>query len=67
MCKGEKGGNCNRTACQKPISEDRQYYNTSTHAWYCTRCALMIQRANPELVLFPDLVEYWGTDIHMVC
>lgn len=43
--KGIKNGNCNRTACQKPIAS---YYNHSTEKWYCADCATLINNANPE-------------------
>jgi hypothetical protein len=34
--KGIKGGNCNLTACQKPVA---LYYNKSTEKYYCKACA----------------------------
>lgn len=40
MSKGTKGGNCNRTACQQPGAD---FYNKSTRAYYCRKCAEMIQ------------------------
>lgn len=40
MTKGTtQGGACNVTACQKPGAE---YWNTSTRAWYCEKCARAI-------------------------
>lgn len=41
--KGLKGGNCNRTACQKPGAT---FFNHSTEKYYCLDCAMMINRAN---------------------
>lgn len=35
--KGLKGGSCNVTACQEPNSAF--YFNKSTKAYYCRRCA----------------------------
>lgn len=43
--KGLKNGNCNRTACQQPSAD---FYNHSTRAWYCGKCANMINKMNPE-------------------
>jgi len=40
--KGIKGGNCNRTACQKPGA---RYFNKSTRAYYCRECAEAINDA----------------------
>ena len=34
--KGLRGKNCNRQACQKPPAT---YFNNSTKAWYCEKCA----------------------------
>ena len=56
--KGKKNGNCNRTACQAPGAV---FYNKGTRAYYCRRCAEMIQAScfkfNDPFVLFdePDL------------
>ena len=36
--KGMYDGNCNRTACQVSIAGDN-WFNTSTRAYYCRRCA----------------------------
>lgn len=44
--KGIQNEECNRTACQKPDSA--HYYNHSTRAWYCGKCAHSINRMNPE-------------------
>lgn len=41
--KGLKGGNCNRTACQKPGAH---YFNKGTDKYYCQECALLINRAS---------------------
>lgn len=43
MEKGTKHGNCNRSACQKPGAT---WYNHSTQAWYCLKCAGQINEAN---------------------
>lgn len=37
--KGEKGGSCNRTACQRPGAI---WYNRAMYKWYCSRCARML-------------------------
>lgn len=34
--KGEKGGMCNRTACENVPAE---WYNQYTQRWYCKSCA----------------------------
>ena len=39
-CKGEKGGLCNRTACQSPHGVI--WFNHSTRAYYCGGCAHML-------------------------
>lgn len=39
--KGKDGGNCNVTACQKPGAT---WWNISTRAYYCPRCADEINR-----------------------
>lgn len=39
--KGQKDGNCNVTACQRPGA---YWWNTSTRAYYCTSCAREINR-----------------------
>lgn len=36
--KGKFDGNCNRTACQKPI-KGNNWFNTSTRAYYCEHCS----------------------------
>lgn len=36
--KGKFDGNCNRTACQVSI-QGRNYWNSSTRAYYCRGCA----------------------------
>lgn len=41
--KGVRGGNCNRTACQKPGAN---YWHTGTRAWYCVECTREINRVN---------------------
>lgn len=42
--KGEAGGSCNVTACQRPNSAF--YYNHSTQRHYCVSCARKINDAN---------------------
>lgn len=37
--KGVQGGNCNRTACQKPGAT---WFNRCTQAYYCRSCARLI-------------------------
>lgn len=39
--KGQRGGNCNRTACQLAPAP---YYNPYTHAFYCKTCARELNR-----------------------
>jgi len=39
--KGKKGGNCNRTDCQKPHA---LFYNPYTYAWYCEECAKVLNK-----------------------
>jgi hypothetical protein len=41
--KGKFDGNCNRTACQVPIL-GKNWFNTSTLAYYCTACARLLNR-----------------------
>lgn len=41
--KGEIGGICNRTACQK---QGADWFNHSTVKFYCEECALLINEAN---------------------
>jgi hypothetical protein len=43
--KGEKGGSCNRRVCQAPGA---MWFNHYTNKYYCTECARLINRANPE-------------------
>ncbi len=45
MEKGEFSGECNRIACNLGPAT---YYNYSTRKYYCCKCALMINQANPE-------------------
>lgn len=39
--KGQKGGNCNRTACQAPGA---YAWSMNNHAYYCDDCARMLNR-----------------------
>ena len=62
--KGEKGGSCNRTACQKPAEEDPdgiRWFNHSTRKYYCRACAwdLKEDRFNKA-----DAQRIWG---HNLC
>lgn len=41
--KGAFNGNCNRTACQQPGAV---WYNHSTEAYYCSKCAKLINDYN---------------------
>lgn len=43
--KGQKGGSCNRRACQAPGA---MWFNHYTDKYYCQDCARLINRANPE-------------------
>lgn len=43
--KGQKDGNCNRTACQKPLRQGYTFFNRPMNAWYCRECATLINRA----------------------
>lgn len=52
--KGERGGNCNRTACQRPGA---MYYSVWTRAYYCGTCARMINDANRD-----SAQELYGVD-----
>lgn len=40
---------CNRTACQAELVSGAIYYNNSTEASYCPRCAYLINKYNPNL------------------
>ena len=41
--KGHKAGSCNRTACQR---SGAVWWNRGSYSWYCTDCAVMLNRAN---------------------
>lgn len=41
--KGQRGGSCNRRACQAPGAN---YYNRGSYAFYCQSCAVELNRAN---------------------
>lgn len=43
--KGEYDGDCNRTACDK---KQAKWYNHSTRAYYCGKCAMQINAYAPE-------------------
>lgn len=51
--KGIYGGNCNRTACQKPRAT---WFNLNTSAFYCAECGMAINRACER-----DHQELYGT------
>lgn len=56
--KGVKGGNCNRTACQKTGA---WYEHKDIHAYYCLDCAWDIQEFAVRvdgISLFKDLEKY---------
>ena len=56
MCKkGTKGGNCNRTACQRPGAV---WFHLDTRAWYCTSCARELNRANQA-----DAMRIYGQEL----
>ena len=62
--KGEKGGSCNRTHCQKPASEDRdgiRWFNHSTRKYYCFGCAWEL---NEDRFNKADSQRIWG---HNLC
>lgn len=42
LIKGEKGGLCNRTACQQPPA---LFYNRVMGKYYCYNCAVLIERS----------------------
>ena len=54
--KGVKGGNCNRTACQKPGAI---YYNKSTEKYYCKCCADEINWPGGR----SDTMRLYGTEL----
>ena len=53
--KGLRGGNCNRTACQR---EGAIYYNHSTRKYYCPSCALLLNRENRQ-----DALKMFGHEL----
>lgn len=62
--KGEKGGSCNRTACQKPAKDDRDgihWFNHSTRKYYCFGCAWEL---NDDPFNKRDAQQIWG---HTLC
>lgn len=64
--KGEKRGECNRTACNLP---NAIWYNSSTRMYYCTACAHKINNAHPDnkglctLTNAPGRVPFANVDI----
>jgi hypothetical protein len=62
--KGEKGGSCNRTACQKPAADDPhgiRWFNHSTRKYYCRSCAWEL---NDDPFNKRDAQQIWG---HTLC
>ena len=57
--KGEKGGLCNRTACDNP---DASWYNHSTKKYYCSSCAGLINYYNRA-----DAYELFGHELCTKC
>lgn len=53
--KGKYGGNCNRTACQKPGAV---WYNHSTREHYCSSCASTLNEVNRA-----DAMRMFGHDL----
>lgn len=47
--KGLKNGSCNRSACQQPGAT---WYNSGSRAYYCTKCAGMINDAHMGRTMF---------------
>lgn len=43
--KGEFSGECNRTACK---TKNAQWFNKITQAYYCDRCARMINQSSNQ-------------------
>ncbi len=43
--KGDRGAECNRTVCE---NEDANWFNHSTRAWYCQRCAFKLNDENRD-------------------
>lgn len=42
---------CNRSACQRPLDDIlNMWWNASTLAFYCQKCAIMINEYNPGLL-----------------
>jgi hypothetical protein len=61
--KGEKGGACNRTACQRPAQQDPdgvRWFNHSTRKYYCGTCAWDL---NTDIFNKRDAQEIWGHDL----
>lgn len=61
--KGEKGGACNRTACQMPADQcpdGVRWFNHSTRKYYCWRCAWDL---NNDPFNKRDAQELWGHDL----
>ena len=57
--KGEFGGSCNITRCQRPNSAT--WYNHSTRKYYCRPCAHTL---NYDQFNRKDALEVWG---HLLC
>lgn len=60
---------CNRSCCRVNLEDGKTYYNRSTQAYYCQRCASLLNKANykealalyngPLCVLVPSAKEHF--------
>jgi hypothetical protein len=48
--KGKRYGNCNRTICQLGLVRGKTYYSATMQAYYCNRCARMINDRSPDII-----------------
>lgn len=55
--KGERGGSCNRSACQQPGAI---WFNHSTRKYYCEPCAHWL---NTDRFNHADAHRIWGHDL----
>lgn len=61
--KGQKGGACNRTACQMPADQcpdGVRWFNHSTRKYYCRQCAWDL---NDDAFNKRDAQQIWGHDL----
>ena len=56
--KGEKGGICNRTACE---NSGAVYFNFSTEKYYCPSCAELLNDNNRE-----EAMNIYGHDLCLI-